>query len=86
MSDCEKDDDYEAIVAKWGKERVIECKDRIQWIYQTYYGGRWRSKKYCRSRAGVLRWVKPDAAALAILSALPDTFVERRAGAWPEPQ
>jgi hypothetical protein len=74
MSNRERDNDYEAVVAKWRNERLIECKDRIQWIWQIYWGGRWRSEKYFRSRQGILHRVKPDAAALAAISALPDMF------------
>jgi hypothetical protein len=72
----ECDDDYEAIVAKWGSERVIECGERLQWIWQKRRGKEWRSLKFFRSREGILRRVKPDEAAFAVLSALPDMYLE----------
>jgi hypothetical protein len=76
-------DDYPRIVAhlnaRW---RVIECRDRIQWILQyrasaeTYAGARWAGRSYCRTSEALRRCCKEnagmvDASAAAILSDLP---------------
>jgi hypothetical protein len=46
----ESDDAYPAIVRS-GDLRVIECRDRIQWILQRRKGSGWRSVSYHRDRA-----------------------------------
>lgn len=35
--------------------RIIECRNRIQWIIQHKTGGRWRNANFCRSQAGLER-------------------------------
>jgi hypothetical protein len=78
-------DDYPRIVAhlnaRW---RVIECRDRIQWILQcregpeTAVGARWASRSYFRTSEALRRSLRVnagvgavDASAAAILSNLP---------------
>ena len=79
----ERDNDYRAVVARLnGSWRVIECKDRIQWILQCADGKRhgqtrWTGRSYCRTRQVLIRDSRThageiDAIALAILEALPD--------------
>jgi hypothetical protein len=61
-SRSESDNDYAAVVAvltdHW---RVIECRDRIQWIVQFRETAeiapraRWRSRSFCRSREALVR-------------------------------
>lgn len=56
MSHRETDDDYGKVIAQLGpKNRLIECKDGIQWILQAKVGKRWLSEKFLTSRDGVLR-------------------------------
>jgi hypothetical protein len=69
----EEDDGYSAVVVRSGDTRVINCKDDIHWIVQRLSRGRWRSDKFCRSRAGLLYWAGPlPPDALAVLEALPE--------------
>lgn len=56
MSHRETDEDYSKVIAQLGpKNRLIECKDGIQWILQAKVGNRWLSEKFLTSRDGVLR-------------------------------
>jgi hypothetical protein len=65
-----------------GKWRVIECRDRIQWILQSRDSlkatvGVWRGRSYCRTKEALLRVCAAhagmiDPTAAAILAALPD--------------
>lgn len=87
----ESDDAYSFVVAvlnpRW---RVIRCKDGIQWLLQHRVTGSetatreaWRGVKYHRARDPLLRSVaelkvEADAAALAILQALPERIEECR--------
>lgn len=62
--------------------RLIECRDRIQWILQWRSGmdqgePRWRGRHYCRTKAGLQRCIReagievgPDAR--EIINSLPD--------------
>jgi hypothetical protein len=79
----EEADAYPAIVAKLNSTwRVIECRDRIQWILQRRAGKRhgqprWDGRCYCRTRDGLLRRVRELASeiepvASAFLKNLPD--------------
>jgi hypothetical protein len=61
-SRSESDDDYEAVIAVLTDRcRVIECRDRIQWIIQfretaeTTPTARWRSRSFCRTREALVR-------------------------------
>ena len=74
MSRREGDDDYDNIVAQLGPDwRVIVCVDDWQWIVQERKGGAWRSRKFCTSRDGVIRWVKGKPG-WEVLASLPDHF------------
>jgi hypothetical protein len=79
----ESHDDYPRVVAalndRW---RVIECRDRVQWILQwratpeTCASDRWRGWAYCRTAEALKRCcteqrIKIDPAAAAILGSLP---------------
>jgi hypothetical protein len=58
-----------------GKWRVIECRDRVQWIVQSRDGtdGLWRGQSYCRSKIALLRICGGiEGEARATLEALPD--------------
>ena len=79
----EEADDYPFVVAVLNAQwRLIECRDRIQWILQKRGGSnngkpRWRSKKWCRSKVGLMRSLRdervvPSPAAQAIIGYLPD--------------
>jgi hypothetical protein len=79
----ESSDSYSNVVAflnrKW---RVVECRDRIQWILQSRDSlkatvGVWRGRSYCRTKEALLRVCathagKIDPTTAAILAALPD--------------
>lgn len=86
ISHRESDDGYASVVAvlnaRW---RVIECKDRIQWILQFAKSRRdtrvWEGRSFVRSREGLFRVVSHHAGpvspdALAILQFLPARFPE----------
>jgi hypothetical protein len=78
MSHREMDDDYDSVETLLGlKWRVIRCCDDIQWIVQEKSGDRWRSRKYCTSRDGVLRWTK-DLPGLEALANLPERYPATR--------
>jgi len=76
-SDC-----YSGIVAQLSDDvRVVECRDRIQWIVQRRKKGGaarpWRGIAYCVTRNALMRVCaslegRNDPAALATLAALPD--------------
>lgn len=79
----EEADDYPFVVAVLNAQwRLIECRDRIQWILQKRGGSnngkpRWRSRKWCRSKVGLMRSLRdervvPSPAAQAIIGHLPD--------------
>lgn len=76
----EHHDLYRHVCLSWNNDdgtatRIIECKNRIQWIVQHHKGGRWRSKSFCRTRQCLQRllWSK----ASEIREALPPSFVEQ---------
>jgi hypothetical protein len=80
----ESAEDYSRIVAVLnGKWRVIECRDRIQWILQSrdtlkaLSSAVWRGRSYCRTSAALNRLFRRQAGAIdptaaAALAALPD--------------
>jgi hypothetical protein len=79
----ESADGYSRVVAVLnGKWRVIECRDRIQWILQSRDSlkatvGVWRGRSYCRTKEALLRVCAAhageiDPGAAAVLAALPD--------------
>lgn len=80
----ESDEDYRAIVcrlnARW---RVIECRDRIQWIVQcakrSGHRMAWRGRSYCRTRSALIRACAQSAGeieplSLANLHQLPERY------------
>lgn len=84
MSRLEKADDYCGFVvqlnANW---RVVECRDRIQWIPQRRGSPKrsrrddWRGRSYCRTSEALIRcareYARPvDPAAASILADLPE--------------
>lgn len=82
LSHRESDDNYRAVVAvlnnRW---RVIECRDRIQWILQHSKkrgdGLVWESRSYLRTREGLISFCTGLAgeispAAMAVLHSLPE--------------
>jgi hypothetical protein len=76
----ETDEDYGKVIAQLGpKNRVIECKDSIQWILQAKVGKRWLSEKFLTSRDGVLRYAE-GMPGWEVLKDLPERF-QRRAAA-----
>ena len=83
MSRREEADDYRAIVVRLNDNwRVIECRDRIQWIVQQRSGTRhgqprWDGRKYYRTREGLLHHVRGlvaagDTTTLALIESLPE--------------
>lgn len=88
MSNREAADDYDLVVAVLNENwRIIECRDRIQWILQHRGSPEksrkddWRGRSYCRT-AEVLRQRahqhagRIDASALERLLSLPERFAE----------
>jgi hypothetical protein len=80
---AESDDSYPRVVAILnGQWRVIECRDRVQWILQ--YRNRansvakhaWRGRSYCRTRFSLIRCCNENPAARMTLERLPDWFPE----------
>lgn len=67
----EGDDHYPAITRWNGSRRVIECRDRLQWIVQRRVGGRWRNVSYHRDRDALIERCGAGSTALAILRSLP---------------
>ena len=51
----EEADDYPVIARVGNRHRVIECRDRIQWIVQRLIGKRWRGISFHRDRAALIR-------------------------------
>jgi hypothetical protein len=76
-------DDYDSIVAQLNQGwRVIECRDRIQWILQRRgspkkpRGDDWRGRSYCQTSEALIRCTREYAgeiepAACTVLAALP---------------
>jgi hypothetical protein len=63
----ERDDAYPCIV-RVGDVRVIECRDRLQWIWQRRRkGGTWRDLGYFRNRNVLIERSGLDCAALRAL-------------------
>jgi len=71
-------DDYPAVVYLSDRDRVIECRNRIQWIIQhrrSVCANSWRGVKCFGTRDVLLRYARTiDRAALARLHALPEYF------------
>jgi hypothetical protein len=83
MSLVETADDYCRIVAQLNPGwRVIECRDRLQWILQRRGSPKmsrrndWRGRSYCRTSQALIGSAREyagaiDTAATAILNSLP---------------
>jgi hypothetical protein len=82
----ESADEYGRVIVQFNARwRVIECRDRIQWILQRIDGERhgkkrWTGRSYCRTREGLTQACRMsvgeiDINATAILKNLPD-FIE----------
>jgi hypothetical protein len=73
-------DTYPALVYLTNKVRIIECRDRLQWIVQrrrSVCPNSWRGVSFCRTREALLRCAgRGDPAAVARLRALPERFPE----------
>ena len=71
----EQDEAYPRVIARFdARSRVIECKDRLQWIVQRLVGSRWRGVSFHRDRAALIERSGATGVALAILKALPAHF------------
>jgi hypothetical protein len=88
----ESDEQYPRIIRLNDRWRVIECRDRQQWILQarnraeTVATDVWRGRSYCRTREALIRCCDRyagalDPAALAALGALPERYYVRAAAA-----
>lgn len=87
MNTSETADDYDGIVAQIDPDwRIIECRDRLQWILQRRGSPKkprrddWRGRSYCRTSEALIRCTREysggiDPAAFAILAALPPSIV-----------
>jgi hypothetical protein len=83
MSRVETADGHYGFVAQLNPDwRVVECRDRIQWILQRRGSPKmsrrddWRGRSYCRTSQALIRSAREyagavDPAAAAILGALP---------------
>jgi hypothetical protein len=83
MSRVETADDYCGIVAQLNEDwRVVECRDRVQWILQRRGSPKmsrrddWRGRSYCRTSQALIRSAREyagaiDPAAATVLRALP---------------
>jgi hypothetical protein len=81
MRECA--DDYDRVIARLNDNwRVIECRDRIQWILQhrgspkTPRKDDWRGRSYCRTAEALIRCTRDHAGdvhpvAASILAELP---------------
>jgi hypothetical protein len=82
LAECH--DNYPAVVYLSDKARVIECRDRIQWIVQrrrSVCPDSWRGISFCRTKEALLRCADcADLGALARLRALPEQYPEALIG------
>jgi hypothetical protein len=68
----ERDDNYNAVIVYLDDgTRIIECADRIQWIWQRPNAGRWRSISFFRDRDVLIERTGAVGEALVCLRALP---------------
>lgn len=75
----ETSEHYPHVILRWrahGEDdhatRVVECRNRLQWIIQRHISGRWRSEHFCTSRQGLLRHLPRQFH--EITAALPERF------------
>ncbi|WP_338827170.1 hypothetical protein [Bradyrhizobium sp. 27S5] len=83
MSRAETADDYCGFVVRLNADwRIVECRDRIQWILQRRGSPKksrrndWRGRSYCRTSEALIRCTREyagaiDPTAAVILAALP---------------
>jgi hypothetical protein len=74
----ENDEHYPHVALRWDftedkATRIIECRNRIQWIIQHKAGGRWRPRSFCRTRGALERLLPGKAGEIAAV--LPVRFV-----------
>jgi len=88
FQDCEKvdhretNDNYRGELFRYGRFRIITCKDSIQWILQRDFSGperlrgsQWRAIAYCTTRKALARlWDNQPQSVAADFSALPENF------------
>jgi hypothetical protein len=84
MSRLETADGYAGFVAQLNPDwRVVECRDRLQWILHRRGSPKmsrpddWRGRSYCRTRQALIRCAREcagaiDLAAGEILAGLPE--------------
>jgi hypothetical protein len=84
MSRMESADDYSGLVVHLNPNwRIVECRDRIQWILQRRGSPEkarrddWRGRSYCRTSEALRRCAREhagviDPSAVAVLAALPE--------------
>jgi hypothetical protein len=84
VSTMESADTYSGLVAQLSADwRVVECRDRQQWILQRRgspkkpHTNDWRGRSYCRTAEALRRCTRDYAGAIhptaaAVLAALPD--------------
>ena len=89
MSTMESADDYSELVAQLDADwRVIECRDRQQWILQRRGSPKkarandWRGRSYCRTAEALRRCARYHAGTIdptsaAILALLPERIAMR---------
>lgn len=71
----EEDDAYPVIARIGNRHRVVECRDRIQWIVQRLIGSRWRGVSFHRDRDVLIEQSGATGPALITLQALPPTHL-----------
>jgi hypothetical protein len=69
----ERDHDYRSVITYLGdKDRVIDCKDGIQWIIQHLRGQQWHGCSFHRNRDVLIERSGAGGEALKALKALPE--------------
>ena len=88
MSRLETSDHYAGFVAQLNPDwRVVECRDRLQWVLQRRGSPKmsrqddWRGRSFCRTSEALIRCAREyagaiDKTAAVILAALPDRLEE----------
>jgi hypothetical protein len=84
MSRMESADDYSGLVIQLNSNwRIVECRDRLQWILQHRGSPKksrrddWRGRSYCQTSEALRRCTREhagviDPSAAAVLAALPE--------------